>query len=171
MIIHEGGCLCGDVRYEVEGEPLRVTVCHCRFCQRATGSAYMVEPIFRQADLRITRGLPTVYDLRSRGSGKLVHVHFCAACGTKLYLTFERFAEACGLYAGTFDDPDWFAIDAGTSKHIFINAARRDTILPPGISCFGEHAMLNDGTPLEPVTFDRPQPAGSLDDHIEPKAR
>lgn len=170
MIVHEGGCLCGAVRYEVEGAPLRVTVCHCRFCQRATGSAYMVEPVFRQADLRITRGLPKVYDLRSQGSGKLVHVHFCAACGTKLYLAFERFAEAFGVYAGTFDDPDWFEIDPATAKHVFIDVARRDTILPPGIACFGEHAILNDGTPRQPVRFGRPQPVGGRDAPADPDA-
>jgi hypothetical protein len=55
MGVHEGGCLCGAVRYETLADPLRVTTCHCRFCQRATGSAYMVEPIFRTVDLRVTQ--------------------------------------------------------------------------------------------------------------------
>ena len=56
MAVHEGGCICGAVRYETEGDPLRVTICHCRWCQRATGAAYMVEPIFRREDLRVTKG-------------------------------------------------------------------------------------------------------------------
>ena len=46
MSRNEGGCLCGAVRFATLGEPSRVTVCHCRFCQKATGSAYLVEPIF-----------------------------------------------------------------------------------------------------------------------------
>ncbi len=162
MATHEGGCLCGAVRYETQGDPLRVTICHCKFCQRATGSAYMVEPIFRQTDVRITKGTPTTYSQRSSGSGKLVHVHFCAACGTKLYLTFERFAESCGVYAGTFDDPNWFEIRPDNSKHIFIDVARHETILPAEVPCFGEHAMRNDGTPLEPVTFDQPKTVSDL---------
>jgi len=37
--IHEGGCLCGTHRYRVKGDPMRVLVCHCRFCQRRTGAA------------------------------------------------------------------------------------------------------------------------------------
>ena len=160
MAVHEGGCICGAVRYETEGDPLRVTICHCRWCQRATGAAYMVEPIFRREDLRVTKGSPATYQHRSEGSGKLVHVHFCAACGTKLYLTFERFAENCGVYAGTFDDPDWFDIGPDNAKHIFIDVARQETILPPNVPAFGAHAIANDGTPLEPVVSDRPRVVG-----------
>ena len=78
----------------------------------------MVEPIFRLEDLQVTSGYPAVYDVSSEGSGKLVHIHFCQKCGTKLYLTFERFAETCGVYAGTFDDPNWIAVDADTSRGI-----------------------------------------------------
>ena len=157
MAVHEGGCLCGAVRYKTQNDPLRVTIYHCKFCQRATGAAYMVEPIFRETDLQITKGSSAAYDHCSGGSGKLVHIHFCAACGTKLYLTFERFADVCGVYAGTFDDPNWFDIKPENSKHIFIDVARHETILPPNVACFSEHAMRNDGTPLEPVVFDQPQ--------------
>ena len=160
MTVHQGGCLCGSVRYGTSGDPVRVTICHCRFCQRATGSAYMVEPIFRLEELRVTSGVPAVYDLKSAGSGKIVHVHFCQACGTKLYLTFERFAGYCGVYAGTFDDPDWFAIGPENTKHIFRDVARHDTILPAGIDVFGQHATLNDGTPLEPTVFQEPHVVG-----------
>jgi hypothetical protein len=160
MSIHEGGCVCGQVRYETLTDPARVTICHCKFCQRATGSAYMVEPIFRLEDLRVTQGSPTVYQLRSAGSGMLVHVHFCPVCGTKLYLTFERFTETCGVYAGTFDDPNWFSIRPDNARHIFIDMARHDTIIPPGVAAFGGHALRNDGAPLEPVVFDQPHVMG-----------
>ncbi|HLY45772.1 MAG TPA: GFA family protein [Stellaceae bacterium] len=160
VLIHQGGCLCGEVRYETRGEPRRVTICHCRFCQRATGAAYMVEPIFPLADFRITTGTPATFDQRSVGSGKLVHIHFCARCGTKLYLSFERFGDACGVYAGTFDDPNWFAIGPDNSRHVFIGVARHDTIIPPGIKAYAEHATLADGTATEPVTFDAPHAIG-----------
>ena len=133
MTSHEGGCLCGSVRFEAEGEPRTVTVCHCRFCQRATGSAYMVEPIFPLSKVRITKGTPVVYSCRSEGSGKMVYVHFCDRCGTKLFLKFERFVDSCGVYAGTFDDPNWFEIRPDNSKHIFIGVARHETILPPSL--------------------------------------
>jgi hypothetical protein len=160
MIRHAGGCLCGRLRYETSADPVRVTICHCRFCQRATGSAYMVEPLFREEDVKVTTGAPSTFALRSKGSGKTVTVHFCAGCGTKIWLSFERFPGILGLYAGTFDDPNWFEIGPDNAKQIFIDAARPDSILMPGINVFGQHATLNDGTALEPVIFDAPHAVG-----------
>ena len=43
---HEGGCLCGDVRYRAQEPPLEAIVCHCKFCQRRTGAAFGVEVFF-----------------------------------------------------------------------------------------------------------------------------
>jgi hypothetical protein len=160
MTIQAGGCLCGALRYETAADPVQVTICHCRFCQRATGAAYMVEPIFRTVDLRITKGSPAIYERRSDGSGKIVRVHFCPACGTKLWLSFERFPDVCGVYAGTFDDPAWFEIRPDNAKQIFIDLARPDSVLMPGLPTFGEHAILNDGTPVTPTVYDQPHIVG-----------
>jgi len=161
MMHHEGGCLCGALRYQALCQPLHVTMCHCRFCQRATGGAYMVEPIFRCEDVRLIKGVPTVYSMPSAGSGKNVHVNFCNACGTKIYLAFERFPGFLGVYAGTFDDPDWVEVRPGNAKQIFLDEARPDTIVMPGIDAYGQHAMLNDGSPTKPFTVDRPRSAGT----------
>ena len=150
---HEGGCLCGAVRYAVNAPPARVTYCHCRFCQRATGSAYLVEPVFNMADFKVIHGEPKVYDHVSEGSGKRVHIHFCSNCGTKLYLGFERFPDVVGLYGGTFDDPNWFDRTAPTTKHIFLNVAQAGTVIPAGVNTFGEHAMLPTGEAVAPHVF------------------
>lgn len=120
----------------------------------------MVEPIFSKDDLVLRSGEAAVYDQVSEGSGKVVHVHFCKDCGTKLWLSFERFPDAVGVYAGTFDDPGWFPILPETSKHIFLNFARRDTVVPAGIPTFAEHATQNDGTPNTPMVFDAPHVIG-----------
>lgn len=133
---------------------MRVTVCHCRFCQRATGSAFLVEPIFSSSDIRISCGKPKIYHHRSEGSGKQVNVHFCAECGTKLFLTFERFTGVTGVYGGTFDDPNWFGRSAGISKHIFLGVAQNGTVVPAGIDTFEEHATTNSGEAIEPRVFD-----------------
>ena len=76
MSINQGGCLCGAVRYATSTQPVRVTYCHCKFCQRATGSAYMVEPVFLKADFEIVSGEPATYTQASAGSGKAGHHPF-----------------------------------------------------------------------------------------------
>ncbi|MFO1107850.1 MAG: GFA family protein [Bradyrhizobium sp.] len=155
-MLNQGGCLCGSVRYTTASKPIRVTFCHCRFCQQATGSAYMVEPIFEKTNFEVTSGTPTTYSVASRGSGKLVTINFCAVCGTKLFLAFERFPDLVGIYGGTFDDPNWFERTPQLSQHIFLDSAQQGTIIPPGVRAYRQHMMRNDGTRVEPITFQRP---------------
>ena len=142
----EGGCLCGKIRYSVSSNPYNVSICHCKFCQRATGSAYLVEPSFDRADFAVIEGEVKVYEHRSDGSGKLVYIHFCDTCGTKLFLTFERWPDDVGIYGGTFDNPNWFERTPENSKHIFLGVAQRGTVIPPGVNTFEGHAITNDGT-------------------------
>ncbi|MFM9862143.1 MAG: GFA family protein [Micropepsaceae bacterium] len=156
MPIVGGGCLCGAVRYEVSSQPERVTICHCRFCQRSTGGAYLVEPIFNLENFAVTSGVAAVFQHTSEGSGKTVYVHFCTKCGTKLFLKFERFAGVVGVYGGTFDDPGWFDITAENARHIFLSSARRGTLIPAGVRTFRNHATTSDGAPAEATVFLEP---------------
>ena len=117
----------------------------------------MVEPVFAASEFALTQGRPRIYSHVSAGSGKDVHINFCETCGTKIFLTFERFEGAVGLYGGTLDDPNWLDITSDNSKHIFLCAAQKETIIPPHINAFAEHAMQNDGTPIAPMIFDAPQ--------------
>jgi hypothetical protein len=145
--------LCGNVRYKTLADPLRVTICHCRFCQRFTGSSYLREPIFRKQDV-VFEGVPTrTYDHRSDSSGKRVTLKFCGRCGTTLCLDLERFPDVLGLCGGTFDDPDWFDRSSGKCRHIFIRSAQRDLVLPAGVHLFEEHAIELDGTRNQPVVL------------------
>ena len=162
MSAAQGGCLCGELRYEVSNQPARITMCHCRFCQRATGGAYLVEPVFDASDFMMIKGYPKIYNHVSEGSGKGVHVNFCNNCGTKLFLTFERFEGAVGVYGGTLDDPNWLEMTPKNSKHIFLGVAQNETIIPPHINSFTEHATQNDGTPIAPIVFDEPQKIGDI---------
>ncbi|SFI45833.1 GFA family protein [Jannaschia pohangensis] len=157
----EGGCLCGALRYRVATDPLRTTVCHCTFCQRATGAAYMVEPVFAADAFAVTSGEVSRYTHISEGSGKEVYVHFCATCGTKLFLTFKRFPGFVGLYGGTFDTPNWFDLTPETSKHIFLGVARHGTVIPAHVPTYVEHAAEIDGTPIAPTVYDAPKVIGA----------
>lgn len=151
--VHEGGCLCGDIRYKTIAEPLRVTICHCTFCQRSTGSAFLVEPIFRKHDVLFSGVAPQIYDHRSDTSQKRVTLNFCSRCGTKLYLDLERFPGVLGLCGGTFDDPNWFDRSPDRCRHIFTRSAQKGVVLPPRINTFREHALQLDGTPNKPVVL------------------
>ena len=151
--IHQGGCLCRAVRYQTTAEPIWTTVCHCTFCQRITGSAFLVEPIFKRSTVVFSGTATTTYDHRSDGSGMRVSLNFCGRCGTTLYLDLERFPEVLGLCGGTFDDPGWFDRGPDKVRHIFTRSAQRGVVLPAGIQTFTEHALQLDGTPNIPIVF------------------
>jgi len=154
MAEHEGGCLCGGLRYTATDEPVRVTICHCRFCQRTTGTAYFVEPVFKRPHVLLTAGIPKTYQHISEGSGKRLTLHFCATCSVRIFLTFERFPDVMGVYAGTFDDPDWFDRMPDNARYIFLDAAQRGTVIPPGVKTYAQHAYEADGTPVDPVVYE-----------------
>ena len=79
--VHEGGCLCGAVRYRVTGEPVRTSVCHCRKCQARTGSAFGIGAYFREADVEL-RGALTTYEYRSDETRRWLRTQFCPRCST-----------------------------------------------------------------------------------------
>ena len=56
--VHSGGCQCGAIRYEIEGEPLKVYACHCTICQRQSGSAFGMAVLFDRRAMRMTGVAP-----------------------------------------------------------------------------------------------------------------
>ena len=162
--IHEGGCLCRDVRYKTTANPVWTIVCHCTFCQKITGSAFLVEPIFKRTSVVFSGAATKSYDHRSDGSEMRVSLNFCGRCNTTLYLAFERFPDVLGVCGGTFDDPSWFDRGPETCRHIFTRSAQRGVVLPAGVPIFTEHAFRLDGTPNEPRVLDQPQLAIPLAD-------
>ncbi len=144
--IHEGGCLCAAVRYRAHGAALRTLVCHCKFCQKVTGSTSYAESMFPVNAVEFTGEL-SVYGHPSENSGKTVHVHFCPQCGTTVTLTFERWPEYRAISRGTFDDPDWVTI----SSHIWTESAQSGVVLPADTDCFRQARATLDGTPIEPT--------------------
>lgn len=153
---HEGGCLCGEIRFAVSADPMRVTVCHCHFCQRNTGTAYLVEPVFAKTQFRFTSGTPRTYDVVSAGSGKRVTTHFCGTCGARVLLTFERFPDAVGTFAGSFDDPNKLGLASDIVRHVFTGTAQEGTVLPAGVPLFHEHAFRLDGSVNKPSILAAP---------------
>jgi hypothetical protein len=151
-ITREGGCLCGAVRFRAIGEPLRTLVCHCRFCQRMTGSAFFAQASYDIGAVEFTGAPMSQHAHRSEGSGRQVYVHFCPHCGTTVSLTFERWPQARGMSRGAFDEPDSLSI----TSHIWTESARSGVVVPAGVDCFrGARATLA-GTPVEPARHPEP---------------
>ena len=151
-ITRQGGCLCKAVRFSVIGAPVLLTMCYCHFCQRATGSSHLVEPIWREPSFSIISGSPRSFDTVSRGSGKRVTIYFCAECGTKTHQIMERFSGIVGVYGGSLDDPG-IASDAKEVWHIFIDDAARGTVIPPNVPTWRQHRIDAAGRPIEPTFF------------------
>ncbi len=101
-----GGCLCGAVRYRVLGTPLRGTICHCRFCQRSSGSGFQIWALFRKEQLSWTDGVPHSVQVTSAVIRK-----FCHQCGSPLSFQFSDDVsdQIIGVTVGTLDDPTGFA--------------------------------------------------------------
>lgn len=93
-----GGCQCGAVRFRVEGELARASLCHCRMCQKAFAAPYAALVTVRQAQLVWTRG-----ERRRFQSSNAISRGFCEACGTPL--TFEWDAAKIDLAVLAFDEP------------------------------------------------------------------
>src|SRR5690242_5585856 len=119
--IHEGGCLCGSIRYRTKGAPLRVSLCHCTACQRATGSAFSEGVYFSDANVEFSGGPLITYERRSDESQRWARLQFCARCGTTITWIAERNPNARGIAGGTFDHPNWFKID----RHTWTRSAQR----------------------------------------------
>ena len=89
---HEGGCLCGAVRYRARGEPMRTLICHCTSCQKMTGSSFYAESMFSIDAVEFHGQSMGCYTHVSDSSGKRVFMHFCTMCATTVTLTFESLA-------------------------------------------------------------------------------
>lgn len=127
--LHEGGCLCGEARYIASGYPEPRGVCHCRYCQLRTGSAFAVLAYFKPENFRLKSGQLTHYGFTSE-SGKKWDINFCPKCGTTVYYQLEAWGKLIGIDAGTFDPPTFFFDIAGevftASKAHFIGDIEAD---------------------------------------------
>jgi len=125
----EGGCVCGAVRYRVRNAPFRTGVCHCRFCQRRTGSAFGVGVYFRKDDFELLQGELESYEHRSDESSRWLKMEFCPKCGTTVTWMLELFPDGRGVAGGSFDDPGWLRIE----RHTWTRSKQHWVPIPPGV--------------------------------------
>ena len=100
-----GGCLCGQVRYTADAEPVFAGVCHCTDCQKETGSAFNIVVALPQAALSI-EGPAKTYTQKG-DSGQDVVRRLCPNCGSTITSEPAAMAGTSILRVGTLDDPSW----------------------------------------------------------------
>ena len=112
-----GGCACGAVRYECSAEPVLSGNCHCRDCQRASGSAYESFLFVPAAGVRLLSGEPRYYTVKG-DRGYSVSRGFCGECGSPVLGKMAKRPELVAVFAASLDDPSWHRpiIDTWTSS-------------------------------------------------------
>ena len=95
-----GGCLCGAVRYEAKVSASENWYCHCRMCQKSTGSVVSTSAIVPKTQLRIIKGDPKFYQ-----SSRFVERGFCANCGSPMFFRPVN-EDWISILSGTLDDPE-----------------------------------------------------------------
>ncbi|MDX1556218.1 MAG: GFA family protein [Xanthomonadales bacterium] len=128
----EGGCTCRHLRYRMESEPMVVHCCHCRWCQRETGSAFVINAMIESDRLRVIEGEPEFVTIPSE-SGKGQRIARCPHCKIALWSHYAGLGDlASFVRVGTLDDPDRFPPDA----QIFTESKQPWVTLTPDIPAF-----------------------------------
>jgi len=98
-------CSCGQLQVEVQGEPVRVSICHCLACQRRTGSVFGEQARFSSSGFKVT-GRCVEY-VRVGDEGTKITFRFCPGCGATVYYTLEGAESLIAVPVGAFADPEF----------------------------------------------------------------
>lgn len=130
----EGGCECGVVRYRMTSDPIFVNCCHCRDCQKITGSAFAVNAMIEADRLEVTEGEDRL--AINDGAAR------CARCLALLWAEHPQFGGSIKfLRVGTLDEGQAIAPDA----HFFVRSKHSWIVIPAGMPAF--EALPGDGDP------------------------
>src|ERR1700729_1821188 len=106
MVPREAACSCGQLNVVLEGEPLRVSVCHCLACQRRTGSVFGVQSRFARERARIL-GRSSEFVRVSDEGDETATFNFCPACGATVYYVVDSTPDVIAIPVGAFADPSF----------------------------------------------------------------
>lgn len=133
-------CSCGELTVHATSRPLKVSACHCKSCQRRTGSAFGVAAFYRREDV-IAKGASHTY-VRTGESGKALTFHFCRACGSTVYWFPDFRPGLVAIAFGCLNETDGIALDQSvyeTHTYPWVNlttsaSAGTDSIAAKGLS-------------------------------------
>ncbi len=98
---YQGGCHCGQARYEVLGEPQHISICHCSDCRKSSGAPFVSWAAFASADFTASG------DIASFNSSGTAFRHFCLKCGTGLFYVNEAVLPGLvDIQSCTLDKPE-----------------------------------------------------------------
>ena len=138
-IQRSGRCVCGSVRYVCAGEPERVTVCHCLWCQRRTGTAFGTEVVFQEQNVTFSGDAPASYRHTSDESGRWLEIYFCRRCGSNLGFTLQAVPGIRTVPAGTLDDATFLDLERVKFRHVFARTRRQWSELTSDVEVYEEH--------------------------------
>ena len=105
MTKRSAACSCGQLHLSIDGEPARISMCHCLECQRRTGAVFSNQARFAPEQMTIV-GTTTEWT-RKAESGSAVTFRFCPVCGSTVYWTSESFPGYVVAAIGAFGDPNF----------------------------------------------------------------
>lgn len=142
----EGGCACGAIRYRLTQAPMIVHACHCRDCQKQTGSAFVINLWIERQFVEATGAEPVAFRVPPGSSGKPHDVFRCAKCGTALWSKYHAApGDTVLLRGGTLDDPGAVTPDV----HIFTRSKAPWLKLPDGAHVFEAFYKIDEVWPAE----------------------
>lgn len=127
---YTGGCLCGAVRYEAQGEPGLMGLCYCADCRKASGSGFIPFMGFAAEAVRFS-GRTQVFRSRAFRGGEAAR-NFCPACGGLVFGGVVGEDASHTIYAGSLDDASLFKPRIA----IFVRDRPAWAELPPGLALF-----------------------------------
>jgi hypothetical protein len=131
----EGGCTCRAVRYRLTRTPLIVHCCHCRWCQRETGSAFVLNALIETAYLMLLAGEPQRVPTPTN-SGKGQSIARCPSCQVAVWSHYAGLGERLAFVrVGTLDEPDHFPPDV----HIYTESKQPWVVIPAGARNFAQY--------------------------------
>lgn len=125
MTAREASCSCGNVRVACDGEPVRISMCHCLACQRRTGSVFGVQARFPKDRVAVLGGAVSEY-VRTADSGNTITFRFCPRCGSTVYYTLSEYPDVIAVTVGSFADPKFPA-----PRHSVYESRRHHWVVPP----------------------------------------
>jgi len=129
-----GGCGCGSVRYRLTRAPLIVHCCHCRWCQRETGSAFVLNALIESDALELPSGRPELVPTPS-ASGKGQQIARCPLCRIALWSHYGGLEVLSFVRVGALDEPDRFPPDV----HIYTESRQPWVVLPAAARVFAQY--------------------------------